>query len=96
LLIVTQLHKSDEPVLTVADIHKKRDVVERVCRPIASKPAPKKEAPAPAPAAAAAAGNGPATDSTADAAAGDTAAAAEAAPMEADGPTVEEPAEMEQ
>jgi heat shock protein 4 len=86
-----QLHKYDEPVLTVADVHKKRDVVERVCKPIASKPPPKKEAPAPPPPAAAA-GNGPATDSTADAAASDTAAA----PMEADGPAVEEPAEMEQ
>lgn len=92
-----QLHKYDEPVLTVADVHKKRDVVERVCKPIASKPPPKKEAPAPPPPAAAAAGNGPAPDSTAaDAAAASDTAAAAAAPMEADGPAVEEPAEMEQ
>lgn len=70
----SQLHKYDEPVLTTADIHKKRDVVERVCKPIASKPPPKKEAPAPEkPAADAAAGAAP-----------EAAADAGAIPMEAD------------
>lgn len=78
-----QLHKYDDPVLTTADIHKKRDVVERVCKPIASKPPPKKEAPAPAPQPAAApqaaaAAEGEATPMDADAAA----PAAEDTPME--------------
>jgi heat shock protein 4 len=70
------LHKYDAPVLSTADIHKKRDVVERMCRPIATKPPPKKEAPAPAQPAAAEA-----------AAAAEPAAAAvegEATPMEAE------------
>lgn len=80
------MHKYDEPVLTTADIHKKRDVVERVCKPIASKPPPKKEAPAPQPAAAAA-------EAAPEAAA---AADGEATPMEADAaaPVVEEPMEQ--
>ncbi|KAF8072352.1 HSP70-14 [Scenedesmus sp. PABB004] len=76
-----QLHKYDAPLLSVADIHKKRDVVERVCKPIAARPPPKKEAPppppAPAPAAEPAAGGEPA------AAGGE--AAPDAAPMEAEG-----------
>jgi hypothetical protein len=76
-----QLQKYDEPVLVTADIHKKRDVVERVCKPIASKPPPKKEAPTPAPQPAAAADAAP--ESAAAAADGDAtpmdAAAAEAA-----------------
>jgi heat shock protein 4 len=70
-----QLHKYDEPVLSTADIHKKRDVVERVCKPIASKPVPKKEAPAPTPAAQ------PAAEAAPEAAA---AAEGEATPMEAE------------
>jgi heat shock protein 4 len=84
LSVALQLHKYDEPVLSTADIHKKRDVVERVCKPIASKPVPKKEAPAPTPAAeaapaAAAAAEGEATPMEAE----ETAAAAAAAePME--------------
>lgn len=71
-----QLHKYDEPVLSTADIHKKRDVVERVCKPIASKPVPKKEAPAPAPAAQ------PAAEAAPEVAA--AAADGEATPMEAE------------
>ncbi|WIA27991.1 hypothetical protein OEZ86_010580 [Tetradesmus obliquus] len=85
-----QLHKYDEPLLTTADITKKRDVVERVCKPIASKPPPKKEEKKPeqpAPAAAEAA-EGAAEPAAAAAAAGEEGAAAmdaepaEAAPME--------------
>jgi heat shock 70kDa protein 4 len=34
------LKKSDEPALTAADCDKKRGVLERVCGPVASKPAP--------------------------------------------------------
>lgn len=84
-----QLHKYDEPLLTTADITKKRDVVERVCKPIASKPPPKKEEKKPeqpAPAAAEAAEG--AAEPAAAAAAGEEGAAAmdaepaEAAPME--------------
>jgi hypothetical protein len=43
--------KHDEPLLVAADILKKRDVVERVCRPIASRkaPPPPKAEPAPQP-----------------------------------------------
>lgn len=48
-----QMHKYDDPVLTTADINKKRDVLDRVCQPIASKPAPPPPKPAEAPAAAA-------------------------------------------
>jgi len=78
----SQLHKYDEPLLTVADILKKRDVLDRVCQPIASKPAPpppKPAAAAPPPAAEAAA--------AATAAEGEQAAAAGdgAEPMEAEG-----------
>jgi heat shock protein 4 len=84
-----QLQKYDEPVLTTADIHKKRDVVERVCKPIASKPPPKKEAPAPAPQPAAAAAD--AAPEPAAAADGDD------TPMEAAGAAAEgEDTPMEQ
>lgn len=85
-----QLHKYDEPLLTTADIHKKRDVVERVCKPIASKPPPKKEAPAPTPA--------PAPEQPAAAAAQEGAAAGDAAaPMEEEaGAAAAEGAPMEQ
>ncbi len=43
--------KHDEPVLVSADVLKKRDVVERVCRPIVSRkpPPPPKAEPAPQP-----------------------------------------------
>lgn len=47
--MLQQLQKYDEALLTVADIRKKKDVLDRVCQPIASKPAP----PPPKPAAAA-------------------------------------------
>jgi heat shock protein 4 len=79
------LHKYDEPLLTTADITKKCDVVERVCKPIASKPPPKKEEKKPEQPAAAAAEPAAAAG---DAAAGEGGAAAmdaepaEAAPME--------------
>ena len=38
--------KYDEPCLLTSDITKKRDTVERVCKPIATKPKPKPPAPA--------------------------------------------------
>eukprot|EP00879_Flechtneria_rotunda_P008105 GHRR01008489.1.p1 GENE.GHRR01008489.1~~GHRR01008489.1.p1 ORF type:complete len:469 (+),score=257.62 GHRR01008489.1:1526-2932(+) len=78
-----QLHKYDQPMLTTADIHKKRDVVERVCKPIASKPPPKKEQPAPAaqPAGQAA--------SAAEAQQGAAAGGDVAAPMEEEAPAAE-------
>ena len=38
--------KCDEPCLLTSDITKKRDTVERMCKPIASKPKPKPPAPA--------------------------------------------------
>jgi heat shock protein 4 len=84
------LHKYDEPLLTTADIIKKRDVVERVCKPIASKPAPKKEEKKPEqPAAAAAA-------APADGAAEPAAAAAEEGAAAMDAEPVAEAAPMEQ
>lgn len=52
-----QTAKWDEPVLVSADVIKKQQVLDRVCRPIVTKPAPKPAAPpAPEPAPAAAAG----------------------------------------
>ncbi len=50
----------DEPVLVTADIIKKREVLERVCTPIVTKPAPKPQPPPAAAAAADAAGDAPA------------------------------------
>eukprot|EP00878_Enallax_costatus_P033004 GHUV01036370.1.p1 GENE.GHUV01036370.1~~GHUV01036370.1.p1 ORF type:complete len:180 (+),score=72.79 GHUV01036370.1:18-557(+) len=88
----SQLHKYDDPMLTTADIHKKRDVVERVCKPIASKPPPKKEAPAPTPAEGAAP-EGPAPATEGAAAGGD---AADAAPMEEEALAAGGEAPMEQ
>jgi heat shock protein 4 len=81
-----QLHKYDEPLLTTADIIKKHDVVERVCKPIASKPAPKKEEKKPEQPAAAAAPTDAAAEPAAAAAedaAGEGAAAMDAEPAEA-------------
>jgi heat shock protein 4 len=79
------LQKYDEPLLTVADIRKKRDVLDRVCQPIASKPAPPPPKPAataaPPPAAEAEAAATPAEGEQAAAAGGDDGAE----PMEADG-----------
>lgn len=75
-----QLHKYDTPLLTLADIKKKRDVLERVCKPIADKKPPPPPAPAAAPA--------PAEPAPA--------AAAEAAPMEAEAAAAGEGEAMEQ
>lgn len=44
LQLQAQLRKYDDPVIFAADIAKKRDVVERVCKPIFSRPPPPKEA----------------------------------------------------
>jgi hypothetical protein len=75
---LAQLQKYDDPVLVSSDIQKKLDVLERVCKPIASKPPPKKEAPAaPAAAAAPAADAAAAGPEVAEAAAGEEASAAE-------------------
>ncbi|KXZ55613.1 hypothetical protein GPECTOR_2g1163 [Gonium pectorale] len=49
LALQSQLTKADEPALLTADINKKRETVERVCKPIMSKPAPPPPSPAPAP-----------------------------------------------
>ena len=40
-----KIAKSDEPCLLTSDITKKRDTVERMCKPIANKPKPKPPAP---------------------------------------------------
>lgn len=48
LSLQSQLQKYDEPALVTHDIVKKRDLVDRVCKPIMEQPPP---APAPAPAA---------------------------------------------
>jgi heat shock protein 4 len=55
--LASAVQKFDEPVLVTADITKKRDMIERVCRPIVSKkpPPPPKPEPAPQPEAAPAA-----------------------------------------
>lgn len=44
-----QVQKTEDPMLVVADIAKKKAVLERVCQPIATRPAPKIQ-PQPAPA----------------------------------------------
>lgn len=80
-----QAPKWEAPVLVTADIVKKREVVERVCKPIMSKSAPKPAAPPPAPAepaAQAAAAEPTPMDAEAEAAAAAAAGAAEEAPME--------------
>eukprot|EP00967_Tisochrysis_lutea_P132839 scaffold232383_cov18-Tisochrysis_lutea.AAC.2 len=41
--------KTEMPVLRTEDCYKKRDTLERVCKPIATKPAPKPAAPPPQP-----------------------------------------------
>ncbi|GMH40456.1 hypothetical protein BSKO_08360 [Bryopsis sp. KO-2023] len=41
-----QLEKFDEPALLTQDVRKRRDTVERVCKPIMEKPVPKPPAPA--------------------------------------------------
>ncbi|GFH14591.1 uncharacterized protein HaLaN_10679 [Haematococcus lacustris] len=46
----SQSKKHDAPVLLSSDIAKKAETLERVARPITTKPAPKPAAPAPAPA----------------------------------------------
>lgn len=54
LALQSSLPKHADPAFTTAEIVKKNDVVDRVCKPIATKPAPKpapKPEPAPAPAA---------------------------------------------
>ncbi|GLC40661.1 hypothetical protein PLESTB_000035600 [Pleodorina starrii] len=52
LALQSNLTKADEPAILTADINKKRETVERVCKPIMSKPAPPPPSPAPAAAAA--------------------------------------------
>lgn len=76
----SKLAKWEEPVLLTSDVTKKRDTLERVCKPIASRPAPKPEAPKPEPAPAAGAE--------------DAAPADGAAPMEAETPAAEQPMEQ--
>ncbi|PNW72223.1 hypothetical protein CHLRE_16g677000v5 [Chlamydomonas reinhardtii] len=51
LALQSKLSKADEPALLTADINKKRETLDRVCKPILSRPAPAPAAP-PAPAAA--------------------------------------------
>ncbi|GFR48872.1 hypothetical protein Agub_g10723 [Astrephomene gubernaculifera] len=95
LALQSQLSKADEPALLTADINKKRETVERVCKPIMSRPAPPPPAPAPAAAPAADAAAAPAADAAAspepmeseaspgpEAAPAADAAAAEGQPME--------------
>ncbi|EFJ49538.1 heat shock protein Hsp70E [Volvox carteri f. nagariensis] len=48
LALQANLTKADEPALLTADINKKRDTVERACKPIMSKPAPPPPTPPPA------------------------------------------------
>lgn len=69
--IQSTLAKYEDPILVTQDITKKRDTVERVCKPIASRPAPKPKAPEPS-----AAGPAP---MDADTAAGDAGAGGDAA-----------------
>jgi heat shock protein 4 len=76
-----QLAKHDEPVLTTADIHKKAGVVDRACKPIATKPAPK---PAPAPTVTEAAADATATATAAEGEVTEPAEGEEVA-MDADG-----------
>jgi len=81
LALQSQLAKHDEPVLTTADIQKKAAVVDRACRPIATKPVPAPK-PAPKPEAAAAAAEGAAAE-------GASAEGGEEEPMEAEGAAAE-------
>lgn len=62
------LNKFEEPVLVTADIQKKHDMIDRLCKPIMSKPAPKPEPAPAAPEAAPAAGPEPMQTEAAEAA----------------------------
>ncbi|GIL79849.1 hypothetical protein Vretimale_12448 [Volvox reticuliferus] len=48
LALQANLSKADEPALLTADINKKRETIERVCKPVMSKPAPAPSTPPPA------------------------------------------------
>ncbi|KAI8470334.1 MAG: heat shock protein Hsp70E [Monoraphidium minutum] len=97
LALQSQLAKTDDAVLTTADIHKKAGALDRACKPIATKPPPPPPKPA-APAPAAAPADAP--PAAAEEAGGEQQQQeGGAAPMEADGggaaegPIVEEPME---
>ena len=90
LALQAQLAKHDEPVLTAADIRKKAGALDRACKPIATKPAPKPAAPAPE----AAAGAGEQQQAAADGGSGGG-GDGEAAPMDAEEGGGEEPMEAE-